>query len=203
MYQLTVSIFEKYIKISFDLNIDNIKDAKTKINELFMNNKASGKVEYRDVTQSNHLDDIGLYAIELYQILPNHQSFLIGRGSDPKKINAEQKAAINALFLIKNKGLLIYNMMSRQSYFIKPHSLENEPILSNQPQFASVLFRRIFNDQYLSLQLQKLVGDQKMIELRNIMSFDLSDQKMIEWINIDKSDMSNKSDINSFLQSIQ
>ena len=196
LYQLTVSIFEKYIKLNFDSNIDNIKDTKTKINEIFMNNKVAGRVEYKDMTSSTHLDEISLYAIELHQVFPNNQSFLIGRGSDIKKINAEQKAALNALFTIKNKGLLSYNFMSRQYFTTKLHSLENEPILSSSQPFISVQFRRIFNDKKLFLDFQKIFNslfdnikdvkdDEKtsiFTEINNAMVFDISDQKMIQFI---------------------
>jgi hypothetical protein len=197
LYQLTVDIFEKYIKLTFDSNIDNVKDTKTKINEIFMKSKSAGKVEYRDVSAALHLNEIGLYAVELYQIMPNRQSFLIGKGSDAKKINAEQKAALNAMFTIKQKGLL--NISNGQTYFTKP-SLENEPILASQPISLCPMFGRAIQHQYPRLYYtflqtfyrpfrmghaeERTIAMSLFGEIITLISFNVPDQKIYQFLHM-------------------
>ena len=197
MYQLTVAIFQKYIKLTFDTNIDNVKDTKTKLNEIFMKNKASaGRVDYIDVSADLNLNDIGLYAIRAVQTVSG-QTFIIGMGSDVKKINAEQKAALNAMFMIKNNGLL--NIINgRRS--ITNASLESEPILATRPISLCPIFGKVLHGQnprlyYTFLQTfyrpfrmgqvdERKIAEDLFKKIGDLVLFDVPDEKIYQFLHM-------------------
>jgi hypothetical protein len=198
MYQLIVTIFEKYMKLAFDSNIDNAKDTKTKLNDIFMKNKASyGKVEYRDISSSLNTNEIGLYIIQAVQILPNQQVYIIGLGSDSKKIDAEQKAALNAMFHIKQDGIRSFNR--GQVYFSRPPpSLENDPNLTSHPTSLCPMFEKVIQQQYPRLYhtffqtfyrpfhmndvKERAIANSLLKEMSTLVSFNVPDQKIYQFL---------------------
>jgi dsRNA-specific ribonuclease/SAM-dependent methyltransferase len=200
MYQLIVAIFEKYMKLTFDTNIDNVKDTKTKLNDIFMRNKASyGKIEYRDVSSSLNVTDIGLYAIQAVQILPNQQAYIIGLGSDSKKIDAEQKAALDAMFHIKQDGIRSLNR--GQLYFSKPpQSLSNDPTLTSRPISLCPMFEKVIQQQHPRLYHtffqtfyrpfhmndanERTIANSLLKEMSTLISFNVPDQKIYQFLHM-------------------
>lgn len=197
MYQLTVTILDKYMKLTFDTNIDNVKDTKTKLNEIFMKNKASaGRVDYIDVSADLNLNEIGLYAIRAVQTVAG-QTFIIGMGSDIKKINAEQKAALNAMFMIKNNGLL--NIINGRRT-VTNASLENEPILATRPISLCPMFGKVLHGQnprlyYTFLQTfyrpfhmghvdERKIADDLFKKIGDLVLFDVPDEKIYQLLHM-------------------
>jgi dsRNA-specific ribonuclease len=89
VYDSITSIFDRYVELEETLE----KDPKTTLNEIFINNKKFlGTPEYEEVENKD-----GIYYINLYQVLPNRQKFLIGQASDKPKKQAEKNAAKQAL----------------------------------------------------------------------------------------------------------
>jgi len=96
VYESITNIFDRYIELEETIE----KDPKTILNEIFINNKKNlGGPEYEDVENKD-----GVYYINLYQVLPNKQRFLIGKGVDKLKKQAEKNAAKQAL----EKNLFYY-----------------------------------------------------------------------------------------------
>lgn len=89
VYQSITSLFDKYIELEESIE----KDPKTTLNEIFISNKSIlGNPEYEE---AEHKD--GIYYMNLYQVLPNKQKFLIGQSSDKIKKQAEKNAAKQAV----------------------------------------------------------------------------------------------------------
>ena len=89
VYNAITSIFDRHIELEETIE----KDPKTFLNELFINNKRIlGNPEYEEVENKD-----GIYYINLYQVLPNKQKFLIGQAVDKPKKQAEKNAAKQAL----------------------------------------------------------------------------------------------------------
>lgn len=103
VYQSITSLFDKYIELEETIE----KDPKTALNEIFISNKLIlGNTEYEEV---EHKDDI--YYMNLYQVLPNKQRFLIGKSYDKIKKQAEKNAAKQA---IDNNIFYSYNKYTGQ-----------------------------------------------------------------------------------------
>jgi dsRNA-specific ribonuclease len=89
VYEAVTSIFDRYIELEETIE----KDPKTVLNEIFIGNKKIlGNPEYEEVENKD-----GVYYINLYQVLPNKQKFLIGQAADKPKKQAEKNAAKQAL----------------------------------------------------------------------------------------------------------
>jgi dsRNA-specific ribonuclease len=89
VYESVTSIFDRYIELEETIE----KDPKTVLNEIFISNKKIlGNPEYEEVENKD-----GVYYINLYQVLPNKQKFLLGQAVDKPKKQAEKNAAKNAL----------------------------------------------------------------------------------------------------------
>jgi dsRNA-specific ribonuclease len=89
VYESITEIFDRYIELEETIE----KDPKTILNEIFINNKKNfGSPEYEELENKE-----GIYYINLYQVLPNKQRFLIGQGVDKPKKQAEKNAAKQAL----------------------------------------------------------------------------------------------------------
>jgi dsRNA-specific ribonuclease len=105
VYDLISKIFDQYVELDEVIE----KDPKTKLNEIFINNKTIlGTPFYEQVDYKD-----GIYYIELYQVLPNSKRILIGKGIDKPKRQAEKNAAKQAL---DNKMFYAYNSITGQIY---------------------------------------------------------------------------------------
>jgi dsRNA-specific ribonuclease len=105
VYGCITELFDKYVELEESIE----KDPKTKLNELFITHKnILGTPKYEEIEYKD-----GVYAINLFQILPNGAKVLIGQGTDKPKRQAEKNAAKQA---IDRNVFMAYNSMTRQIF---------------------------------------------------------------------------------------